>query len=142
MPLLLFIAFACHLIGILTMVGFGLTYLLRKQFMPYHGVALGKSWVEVPKELQTLILALMRAVAGGALAAAVLAFIVLLIPFRAGEVWAFWAVPAGGLILSAGSLYAMRHVAANTPGRPPFMPVLAGAALTIIGFVLSIASNG
>jgi hypothetical protein len=123
------------------MVAFGLTYLFRKQFMPYHGVALGKSWVEVPKELQTLILALMRAVAGGTLAVAALALIVLLIPFRAGVVWAFWAVPASGMILSAGSLYAMRLVAANTPGQPPFKPVLVAIALSIIGLVLSLASG-
>jgi hypothetical protein len=123
------------------MVGFGLTYLLRRQFMPYHGVALGKRWVDLPKEFQTLILALMRAVAGGTLAVAALALIVLLIPFRAGMVWAFWAVPAGGMILSAGSLYAMRLVAANTPGKPPFKPVIAGVSLTVIGLVLSLASG-
>ena len=37
-----------------------------------------------------------------------LALIVLLIPFRGGELWAFIAVPVAGLVLSAGALYAMR----------------------------------
>lgn len=139
MPLLPSIAFACHLIGILTMVGFGITYLFRKEFMPYHGVALGKSWGEVLKEFQILILALMRAVAGGTLAIAALALIVLLIPFRVGVVWAFWAVPVAGMILSAGSLYAMRLVATNKPGKPPFKLALFAVALAIVGLVLSLA---
>ena len=93
------------------------------------------------KWLQILILALMRAVAGRTLAIAALALIVLLIPFRAAVVWAFWAVPVGGMILSAGSLDATRLVAANTPGKPPFKPVLVGVSLTIIGIALSLASG-
>ena len=141
MPLLLSLAFACHLLGIFTMVGFGLTYLLRKQFMPYHAVALGKNWAEVPKEVQILVLALMRAVAGGALAVAVLGSIVLLIPFQAGAVWAFWAVPLGSFVLSAGSLFAMRLVAANTPAKPPYKPILVAVALGIIGLALSLAQD-
>ncbi|HLT19388.1 MAG TPA: hypothetical protein VKZ96_08035 [Thermomicrobiales bacterium] len=138
MSLLLTFAFACHMIGIFTMVGFGLTYLLRQQFMPYHRVALGSDWTDVPREVQILILALMRGIAGGALAVAVLALLVLMIPFRSGEVWAFVAVPLGGLILSAGALYAMRLVAANTPAAPPYQPIVGGAVLGIIGFLLSL----
>jgi hypothetical protein len=68
MSLPLSLAFACHVLGILTMIGFGLVYLLRKQFMPYHRVALGQEWAEVPRPVQVLTLALMRAVAGATLA--------------------------------------------------------------------------
>ncbi len=49
-------------------LGFGLTYLLLGQFMPYHGVAFEHEWDVLPHALQTLALALMRAAAGGALA--------------------------------------------------------------------------
>ena len=75
MSLLLLFAFMCHLLAILTTLGFGLTYLLRRQFMPYHGVALEREWDALPYALQTLILALMRAVAGGALATALLSML-------------------------------------------------------------------
>lgn len=61
MSLLLLFTFMCHLLAILTTLGFGLTYLLRRQFMPYHGVALEREWDALPYALQTLILALMRA---------------------------------------------------------------------------------
>ena len=123
------------------MFGFGFNYLLRKQCMPYHEAALGKPWAEWPTELQTVLLAVIRVVSGGTLGFAVLALIVLLIPFRAGMVWAFWAIPAGTLILSAGALYGMRLVAAHTPGKPPFKPVVAAAVLTILGLVLSLAAS-
>jgi hypothetical protein len=122
------------------MIAFGGTYLLRSQFMPYHGVALGKDWSEAPKEVRILVLALMRAVAGGALALAALATLVLLIPFRAGAIWAFWAIPLGGVILSAGALHAMRLVAANTPAKPPYVPILVALGLTLTGLVLSLCS--
>lgn len=138
MSLLLLFAFMCHLLAILTTLGFGLTYLLRAQFMPYHGVALEREWGALPYALQTLILALMRAVAGGALATALLGTIILLIPFRAGEIWAFWTLPASTVVLAVGALYAMRLVATNTPARPPYAPIMITAALAIIGLVLSL----
>lgn len=138
MSTLLTLAFLCHLVGIVTMVAFGMTYLFRKQFMPYHSAAVGKEWSEVPKEVQILILALMRAIAGGTLAVAFLGLIVLLIPFRDGAVWAYWAVPLSGLVLSAGSLYAMRLVATNTPGNPPYLLIVIAVALAITGLVLSL----
>lgn len=141
MPLLLSLAFACHALGIVTIVGFGLAYLLRRQFMPYHGVALGQEWAEVPRPVQVLTLALMRAVGGAALALAVLAGFVLLIPFRAGEAWAFWALPVSSVLVSSGSLLAMGTVAKNTPARPPFLPVVVALVLSIVGFFLSLANG-
>jgi hypothetical protein len=62
--LFLSVAFICRLLAILNTLGFGLTYLLRIPFMPYHGVALEREWDALPTAFQTLVLALMRAVAG------------------------------------------------------------------------------
>ena len=139
MSLLLSLAFLCHAVGILTMAGFGLTYLLRRQFMPYHGMALGKSWSDVPKEVQVLTLALMRSSGAATFALAVLEAVVLLIPFRAGAVWALWAIPTSGIVLSVGALYAMRMVAANTPAKPPYVLVLLGLGFGLLGLALSLA---
>lgn len=138
---LLSAAFACHLLAIVVSVVFGLTYLFRREFMPYHAAAVGMEWRAVSVEFQSLVLALMRAVAGGTLATALLTSFVLFIPFRSGEVWALWAVPLGGCVLSAGSLYAMRIMAVNTRASPPFKPVLFGLALVLIGFALSLAAG-
>lgn len=141
MPLLRTLAFACHLLGIVTAVAFGLTYLLRGRFLPYHAIALGKEWTEVPREVQVLVLALMRVAAGGALAVAALESFVLMFPFRAGAFWALWAVPLSYLLLTGCSLSAMRLVASNTPARPPYGPVLVSAALSLVGLALSLAGG-
>lgn len=140
MTLSLQIAFACHALSILTLMVFGLTYMLRTRFMPYHGQALRQEWHALSSPLQGLILALMRATAGGCLTAAFFATLILWTPFRQGEAWAIWTLPIGGLIMSASALYAMRLVTRNTSAKPPFFPVmlaggssLAGAAFSYLG---------
>ena len=79
------VSFVCYLLGILLLVVFGIVYLIRHEFMPYHAVAVGKEWAEVPSAFQVLTLALMRSVAAGFLAVAFLMFILLVIPFRQGR---------------------------------------------------------
>lgn len=132
------IAFACHLTAIAIVAAFGVTYLLRSEFMPYHATALGISWAEVGAPFQILILALMKAVGGACLAVVVLGLFVLFVPFRRGEAWARWALPAGGLVIAAGALYAMFSVAANTPATPPWIAPATGALLLIVGLALSL----
>ncbi|WOD39523.1 hypothetical protein [Nodosilinea sp. E11] len=132
------IAFACHLVGVLIGGAFGLVYLSRKRFMPYHAIALGKEWDAVSSAVQVLILVLMRATGGGLIAVAFLNLVLLLIPFRAGEVWAVWAIPLSNLMVSAGALYAMHIVSSNTPARPPKLFAIASILLTLTGLELSI----
>jgi hypothetical protein len=133
------IAFACHLVGVLIGLIFGIVYLSRPKFMPYHAIALGQTWEAVPPNVQVLILALMRATGGGLVAVAVLTLVLLLIPFRAGEIWALWAIPIGSLIVSAGGLYAMHLVRTHTPAHPPRLPVLVSILLALLGLGLSLA---
>lgn len=133
------LAFVLHLASVLTVTAFGLTYLLRRRFMPYHAVALGCSWESLPPAHRVLILALMRGAGGALLAVAFLQAALLLAPFRSGEIWALWAIPAGALLVSTGALYAMQTVANNTPARPPRGLVLGGTACSLAGFALSLA---
>lgn len=135
-------AFGCHFLALLVLVGFGLTYLFRAEFMPYHAVAVGMSWAEVPSGSQALFLGLMKAVGGASLAIALLVSILLLVPFRQGASWARWAIPAGGLLFCATTLYAQTHVALHTPATPPIGLVIAAAVVQIVGFVLSVARAG
>jgi hypothetical protein len=50
------IAFGCHLLATLILATFGLIYLFRPEFMPYHAVAVGMPWAEVSPSFQVLIL--------------------------------------------------------------------------------------
>lgn len=60
-----------YLVGIL-LGGFGLTYLFKDSFMPYHRAAVSIPWNKLDINIQFLILALMRAVSGGFILAALL----------------------------------------------------------------------
>jgi hypothetical protein len=132
------LAFGCHLLATLIVAAFGVTYLFRSEFMPYHSVAVGISWAEVGPSFQVLILALMRAVGGACLAVVVLVLILLFVPFRQGIVWARWAIPAGGLVISAGALYGMLYVGINTRATPPWIAAVVGALLLVAGLLLSL----
>jgi hypothetical protein len=132
------IAFVCHLLAMVIVAAFGVTYLLRAEFMPYHSVAVGMPWAEVTPSFQVLILGLMRAVGGICLAVVVLELILLFVPFRQGVVWARWAIPAGGLVISAGALYGMLYVGLNTPATPPWIAPAAIALLVVAGLLLSL----
>lgn len=132
------ITFACYLLGCLALLVLALTYLLRSEFMPYHAVAVGRSWAEVDPSFQILISALMKVTGGGWLATALAVGILLLIPFRQGLRWAYWAIPVIGLPTSLTSLYATLYVARNTPASPPWMAAALGTLLLAIGFLFSV----
>jgi len=135
------IAFACYFSAGLLLAAFGVVYLFRAEFMPYHSVAVGMPWADVPPNFKILIVALMRAVGGANIALATAMFILLIVPFRAGARWALWTVPLLGLLQCAGGLYAMSHVALNTTANPPVWAVAIGMLLTVIGFLVSLSAR-
>lgn len=116
----------------------GLIYLLKHQFMPYHSKALGLSWSELEANMQVLIIALMRATGGGLVASGIAMLVLLLIPWKRGDTWSLYAIPAINLCVAIGSLYAMLLVKNKTPGTPPVILSLLAIVLTLVGFILSI----
>jgi hypothetical protein len=131
------LAFVCYLLQLPPLFAFGVIYLTRSTFMPYHAIAVGQSWVEVDPAFQILILALMRVAGGGFLAAAGAMAILLFKPFRQGRWWAYWAIPVIGLFSNLSSLYATAYVTWNTPASPPWIAAGLGVLLLCIGFILS-----
>ena len=132
------VVFGCHLLAILLIALSGVIYLFRTEFMPYHSVALGKSWAEIERALQILLLAFMKGFGGACLATAVAMGILLMIPFRKGAFWARWAIPVVGLVANLPTLYATLSVGLNTPATPPWIGVLLVTVLLIAGFILSV----
>jgi peptidoglycan/LPS O-acetylase OafA/YrhL len=136
------IAFACHLVAI-TVVGlFGLVYLLRGQFMPYHAEAVAREWEAVEPAFQVLILALMRALGGAWLALMLAGLILLFLPFRQGARWARRAIPAIGIVAVAAGLYATILILQNTPASPPWAAAAGCLLLLILGLILSESGGG
>lgn len=105
--------------------------------MPYHSDALQASWTELDEKLQTLILALMRVVGGGLLTTGILIVVLLAIPYRAGETWAAYTIPALALITCLSSLYATSSVKIKTSASPPVELSLAAVVLISLGFFFS-----
>lgn len=132
------IAFVCYALSLLAPLSFGLIYLFRPEFLPYHAVAIGQAWPEVKPEVQVLILALMRVVGASNLAVAFIGAVILIIPFRQGSVWARWAFPVMGLIAASGSFYATWYVQSNTGAATPWQIVLVAITLVALGLVFSL----
>ena len=122
----------------LVLIIFGLIYLIKNQFMPYHSRAIGLPWSDLEENMQVLIIALMRAAGGGFLATGLAMLILLIIPWRAGDTWSLYAIPAISLCISLGTLYATLLVKTRTPGTPPVILSFIALVLTIIGFIFSI----
>nr|VFK39111.1 MAG: hypothetical protein BECKSD772F_GA0070984_103326 [Candidatus Kentron sp. SD]VFK44654.1 MAG: hypothetical protein BECKSD772E_GA0070983_104123 [Candidatus Kentron sp. SD]VFK46261.1 MAG: hypothetical protein BECKSD772F_GA0070984_12881 [Candidatus Kentron sp. SD] len=131
------VAFSCYLLTLPLLMAFGLMYLFRPEFMPYHAVAVGRNWSEVDPGFQILILDLMKVAGGGLLATACAMGILLFKPFRQGARWTYWAIPAIGWTLCLPLLYATVHVARNTPASPPWMAIVLGILLLVAGFLFS-----
>ena len=63
--------------------------------------------------------------------------IMLFIPFRAGELWAHYAIPAVWLITLLPSLYASVFIRTRTHAATPVSLAVTAVALTVVGFILS-----
>lgn len=109
----------CYLVAALGSIGFGLIYLARSTFMPYHRAALSTPWEKLEKPFQALLLGLMKVAGGGFLVSGLSVGFMTLFPFRAGEVWARFAIPIVGLTMALPALYATVHVRRQTPATPP-----------------------
>jgi hypothetical protein len=106
--------------------------------MPYHQEALGKSWQQLDQNLQVLLLGLMRIVGGGFLATGLCELLLLLIPFRAGESWSMYSIPAIGLLTAIPTLYVTILIRYRTQAHTPVAASSIGVGLLVIGFILSI----
>ena len=116
---------------------FGIIYLFRTSFMPYHSEALSLDWSEVESNTQFLILALMRGVSGGFIAISI-AVIVLQKKFSSTKIpWIPWLILTTGLIVTSASIYATMIVRLNSPGKPPTTMAIVGILLLIIGYVFN-----
>jgi len=116
---------------------FGIVYLIKPSFLGYHKEAVQRNWEELDQRMQTLILALMRAVSGGALA---YGFLVIVLQYQfSGSLqnWIPITILVSGGIITSSSLYAMFLVKVKTMGKPPIAVVLLTVILLVIGYLLN-----
>jgi len=128
------------LAGSAVLLFFGIIYLLRPRFMPYHEAAAQKKWSELAPEIRVLILALMRTVAGGFIAAAFVITLLQLEFNRSHSRWIALAILITGAILCGCILYATLLVRIKTKGRPPTLTAFVSFILLLAGYFLNILS--
>ncbi len=119
----------------------GLVYIRRKEFMPYHAIAVGKQWHELGQTEQTMFLASMRIIGSSWIALSIALGIMLRHGFREGELWAVFGVPVVGLAISVPTLLAVLTVKKRTPASPPWPPLALVVFLFAIGLVLSLGAG-
>lgn len=135
------IALGCYVVVLLALTAWGIGFMLRDEFMPYHAVAVGMPWSDVPRPFQVLILGLMKV--SGALWITIGLCIAVLIagPVRRGERWSLWAVPLLLLVECLAPVPAMVLVTANTPAQPPWISTAIQIALVLAGMALSVTER-
>lgn len=137
MSITFWISFSCYfLVGTVFMI-FGIVFMTRSEFMPYHSKVIGKDWNDLEPNLQLLLLGLMRIAGSGFLLIGISNFILLFIPFRAHETWALFTIPIIGGIFLSTLLYVTTKVKRNTPASPPVGLSALGLIMVVAGFVFS-----
>lgn len=139
MTTILKISFSCYSITAIVSIIFGIIYLTRSEFMPYHAVALEREWTELDIKTQTLILALMRVAGGGFLATGMAVILLIFLYIKTTEEWIIFIIPTIGFVTSLSSLYATLLVKNRTPGLPPVNLTLLSIGLMLTGFILSLS---
>jgi hypothetical protein len=132
------VAFAIYFVGCLILVGFGVAYLLCSTVMPYHQQAIGTNWEELSTGIQVLLQALIKMASAGFLVMGIYGLIILFIPFRRGERWAYWAIPIPAFLWNGFSLYVTTKVAIATGASTPWPASVIGLVMVAVAFVLSI----
>ncbi|UCH29714.1 MAG: hypothetical protein JSV06_01445 [Myxococcales bacterium] len=128
-------AFLYATMGVVSLV-LGAIYLFRDSFMPYHAVALSKSWGELDSATQTLLKALMEVAAAGWLALGTLILLLVAFPIRRGERWARLAAPAAILLFYVPTLLATLSVLQQTPASPPWRFNVVACLCAVVGLLL------
>jgi hypothetical protein len=121
--------------GVVSLV-LGAIYLFRDSFMPYHAVALSKSWGELDSATQTLLKALMEVAAAGWLALGTLVLLLVAFPIRRGERWARLAAPVALLLFYVPTLLATLSVLQQTPASPPWRFNVVACLCAVVGLLL------
>lgn len=134
-------ALAAVLVVALGGILFGVRYMRREAYLPYHAVVAGKSFAELDPGVQAVILGMLKVIGGG-FATLGVTLLWLCFALHEGARWAPWAI----LTISAAALVPMLYVATTLrtfrPGAPtPVRPTLVMMILIVVGVGLSLLAR-
>lgn len=131
------IAFVLYMINGLFCIIFGFRYLFCDTIMPYHQQAIGMKWTELEPGLQVLLNGLIKIAASCFFILGITTIVLLIIPFRKGERWAKWFIPALMFLWLGFGLYVPINIALKTQASTPWPASIVALAITVIAFLLS-----
>ena len=131
------IAFASYLLGGLIPLIFGVIDATTTRFRPFHEVAAGMKWEDVPPGLQTVFETMMP-LSGLNLTGFSLALLAIVIfGIRRREAWADWSLLAIMAVIALIAAYLLYDISARTGATFPWFGPLIALAFFVVGFVLS-----
>ena len=135
------LALAAVLLVALAGIVFGVRYMQREAFLPYHAAVAGTSWAELDPGLQVVILGMLKIVGGGFMTFGV-TLLWLCFALHEGARWAPWAILTISTAALGPMLYvAIRFRAFRPDARTPVRPTLAMIVLIVVGVGLSILAR-
>ena len=130
-------AFICYALVIFFFAAGGVLYGSAPEIMPYHQKATGMAWAELAPRLQIMLLTFLKADGIGMLAVALAMTVLLVVPFRRGERWARWAIPAVGLAWLGPTLYIALRLSNSTGAATPWRGLVVAIVVLALGYLLS-----
>ena len=131
------IAFTIYLVVNLLGMAFGITYLACPTVMPYHHRAIGVNWEDLGPGLQVMLVNFVNFAGAAFITGSLSCLIMLLIPFRNGELWAKRAVPLVLMVFNGFCLYVSASVAIKTDASPPWPLSIAVLIVILTGYITS-----
>ncbi len=133
------LSFGLYLINVAILFAFAARYLLADRLMTYHAETIGVARDGLPGEQMLVFVTLYRAVGSGMLGVGLAMLILLLVPFRAGEAWATWAMTSVGIVYAGLTLYLTVAYQVETTAAVPWQ----GPAAALVTLVIAhIAAGG
>jgi hypothetical protein len=132
------IALGCYSVYFLVYSVIGVVYFFSTKIMPYHETVLGTSWEQVVPRFQILFLSSLNLIGVLTFCTCLAGFILLLIPFRKGEIWVKWTIPVMCLPTAFFSTYLTLIFHSNYMASTPWLLLLIIDFIFIVGFLLSI----
>jgi hypothetical protein len=135
------LALAMVIVVALGGVLFGVRYMLRTAYLPYHAVVAGKPFTELDPGVQAIILGMLKIIGSG-FATLGIALLWLCFALHKGERWAPWAVLTVSAVALIPMLYAAITLRTFRPGAPtPVRPTCVMMILIVIGVGLSLLAQ-
>jgi hypothetical protein len=96
-------------------MAFGLVYALSPQIMPYHETYLGMPHEQLPPKVAALLLLFMKGGGAAFFSLGIMLTMVVRIPFRQGETWAWWVILISSLVILLPLLFITLQLGTSTP---------------------------